>query len=211
MTLKNFPLMLLFVEPDPTNPDPDPELELAPGDVKDHPYVIRQRKELAALRQKDKDRVAADAQAEKDKLKADNELTKLNAKLQKELDDARAEFEENLSKRDLRVVNSEIKAVAREAGARNEVLARITKFIDFDKVELDDDGEVTGLQDQIDKLKEEMPFLFENESEPTPTPTTAPARPRRTTTSPAARENYADATKHDRASVDRGWKSLATK
>lgn len=216
MTLKNFPISLLFEEKTPEQIEQDrieaDRLENEGKDIKDHPYVKRQRDELARLRQEKKDRDTADSDAEKKKLKDDNELDKLNKKLQKELEDNKTKFESDLSARDLKVVNAEIKVIARDMGARPEVLAKITKFLDFDTIELDDEGEVTGVEDQMKKLKEEMPFLFgETEEDKGTGGGPAPRRPARGGGGGSAREDFRDAKKHDRASVDAGWKSLIMK
>lgn len=38
---------------------------------------------------------------------------------------------------------------------------KITKLIDLDQIQLDDDGNVTGLDEQIESVKSEFPELFE--------------------------------------------------
>ena len=64
-----------------------------------------------------------------------------------------------------RVVRSEARALLAAAGAKPTALARLAKMIDVDEVEVDDDGEVTGLDDLIEEIKEDVPELFRDEDE----------------------------------------------
>lgn len=47
-----------------------------------------------------------------------------------------------------------------EAGVKPAKAKRALKLIDFDDVEIDDEGELIGIEDAIDDLKEEWPELF---------------------------------------------------
>lgn len=58
------------------------------------------------------------------------------------------------------VVRSEAKAAFVEAGLKGSP-AKLIKLIDLDEVEVDDDGDVVGLEDQIKQIKKEFPELFE--------------------------------------------------
>lgn len=215
MSLRHFPISLLFPEQTPEQIEADrieSERLAAENDpkIKDHPYVRKQRDEISELKKKQKERDDADALAEKNKLKEDNEHKKLADKLQQELNENKVKFEEALSARDLRVVNAGIREAAREMGARPEVMAKITKFLDFDTIELDDEGEVTGVEDQLKKLKEEMPFLF-GEEEVESGSGTPPRRPARGGGGGGTRVDFRDSKAHDRAAVDAGWKNLVKK
>jgi hypothetical protein len=48
-------------------------------------------------------------------------------------------------------------------------MKRLLKMIDMSDVDLDEDGEVSGLEDQIDQIKESLPELF-RKPEPEPVP-----------------------------------------
>jgi len=58
-----------------------------------------------------------------------------------------------------RVVKSAAKAALLSAGAGKP--ERLLKLVDVDKCDVDEDGDVAGLDDQIDELREEYPELFE--------------------------------------------------
>lgn len=47
-----------------------------------------------------------------------------------------------------------------EAGLNSRHMKRVLKFLDLDSVEVDSDGEVDGLTDQIDELKKDFPEFF---------------------------------------------------
>lgn len=49
-------------------------------------------------------------------------------------------------------------AVLNANGASNP---RIAKMLDFDKIDVDDDGNVVGVEEQLDSLKEDFPELFD--------------------------------------------------
>lgn len=56
-------------------------------------------------------------------------------------------------------ISTSAKAALAEAGLTSGA-ERMTKLIDFGAVEIGADGTVTGLQDQVDALKEDFPELF---------------------------------------------------
>lgn len=70
-----------------------------------------------------------------------------------------------------RLVRSEARAALASSGAKKSALTRLARMIDIDDVEVDDDGEVSGLDDLIEDLKDDLPELFKDEDdddEPTP-------------------------------------------
>jgi hypothetical protein len=86
-----------------------------------------------------------------------------------ELDEMRAEAEESTrTAAHAHVIRHAATSALREAGfefpadkdARSAKLRRALKLMDTDDVEVDDDGEVIGLDDAIDELKSEFPELF---------------------------------------------------
>jgi len=99
------------------------------------------------------------------------ELKKLDAeglkaeieKLQNENKATKAKFEADLKK--MKVDNAVEKALL-EAKAKNTVAAKALLKIDYDKAELDEDGKVKGLDDEIKRLveAEETKFLFDVQS-----------------------------------------------
>ena len=75
--------------------------------------------------------------------------------------------DEESAKYKARIVKSEAKGKLLAAGAEGDV-TRLIKMIDLDDVEVDDDGEIDGLDDQIDELKEGFPQLFATGGKKTP-------------------------------------------
>jgi hypothetical protein len=64
-----------------------------------------------------------------------------------------------------RLVRSEARAQLASAGAKKSALTRLARMIDIDEVEVDDDGEVSGIDDLIEELKDDLPELFRDEDD----------------------------------------------
>lgn len=79
-------------------------------------------------------------------------------------------------------IRSEAKDLLTDAGYkfgraedRDRRLDRALKLIDMEQVELDDDGTVLGLEDEIDRLKDDWPELFADEDAEEEPPVRKPA------------------------------------
>lgn len=109
-----------------------------------------------------------DKNAEIDELKAeitnrDEQIAKLqdsvkdDSELQKELDEVKNQNAEWQTKYQESQLNNAVKlAVAKDANDADDILA----FINKDELELQDDGNVKGLDKAIELLKESKPYLF---------------------------------------------------
>lgn len=109
-----------------------------------------------------------DKNAEIDELKAeitnrDEQIAKLqdsvkdDRELQKELDEVKNQNAEWQTKYQESQLNNAVKlAVAKDANDADDILA----FINKDELELQDDGNVKGLDKAIESLKESKPYLF---------------------------------------------------
>lgn len=109
-----------------------------------------------------------DKNAEIDELKAeitnrDEQIAKLqdsvkdDSELQKELDELKDKNAEWQTKYQESQLNNAVKlAVAKDANDAEDILA----FINKDELELQDDGNVKGLDKAIESLKESKPYLF---------------------------------------------------
>ncbi|MDK7864040.1 phage scaffolding protein [Staphylococcus epidermidis] len=109
-----------------------------------------------------------DKNAEIDELKAeitnrDEQIAKLqdsvkdDSELQKELDEVKNQNAEWQTKYQESQLNNAVKlAVAKDANNADDILA----FINKDELELQDDGNVKGLDKAIESLKESKPYLF---------------------------------------------------
>lgn len=109
-----------------------------------------------------------DKNAEIEELKAeitnrDEQIAKLqdsvkdDSELQKELDELKDKNAEWQTKYQESQLNNAVKlAVAKDANDADDILA----FINKDELELQDDGNVKGLDKAIESLKESKPYLF---------------------------------------------------
>lgn len=73
------------------------------------------------------------------------------------------------------IVNKEARLALVAAGlspdTSNARMTKLLKMIDLSDIDVDEDGEVSGLDDQIDQIKETLPELFRKpEPEPAPAP-----------------------------------------
>jgi colicin import membrane protein len=127
----------------------------------DRSYVERLRREKADAEtaakalQKEKD----DREAEEAKKRGDYE--KLLAAKDKELAKARDEFNAELTKRDQRLVRTELRAEATAAGIIDPDLISL---VDMDLVKFED-GELKGAKTAIEALKNAKPHLFKKAEE----------------------------------------------
>lgn len=129
-------------------------------DGEDEEYVAPTKEEWAkttALLTK------ANAEAKRRRLAAKEVAAKAK---KKSADDDEGDDDDEQERRDAetetkwkgRVVKSSAKAALATAGA--EKPERLLRLVDVDSLDVDDDGEVEGLDDEIDRLKEEYPELF---------------------------------------------------
>jgi hypothetical protein len=65
------------------------------------------------------------------------------------------------------IVRTEAKSMLLAAGLK-QAPARFVRMIDLDEVEVDDDGTISGLEDQIDGIKTDFPELFPDEDDEEP-------------------------------------------
>lgn len=70
-------------------------------------------------------------------------------------------------------------------------LARALKLMDLTDVYVDDDGDITGFEDQIAELKEDMPHLFRDEETATKATRKTPSQKVNTKTSPTVKTGAA--------------------
>lgn len=59
-----------------------------------------------------------------------------------------------------RVIKAEARNALREAGASTAAVSRLIALIDVSTAEVDDEGNVTGLDTQVSQIKKEWPELF---------------------------------------------------
>lgn len=84
-------------------------------------------------------------------------------------DDAKSEVAAKLAAADAKArkaLTSAVRASILAAGADKEVADLLIGKIKFDDLDIDDDGSVEGLDDQLDELKEKYARLFDREEPP---------------------------------------------
>jgi hypothetical protein len=83
--------------------------------------------------------------------------------IKKAADDYQAEAKQAREEADLRIYemqfNHALTDTLKEVGARNP--ATVMALLDYDKLDLDNEGNITGLEDQLLNIVGENPFLFE--------------------------------------------------
>jgi len=131
--------------------------------VNDGNYVPRDRlnsknEEIEALEEQLEERDKQIDQLKEDS-QASDELQEKIKELQKKNKETREELETKLHQQRL---DSEVEKSLLKAKARNP--KAVKALLDFESVELDDD-EVKGLDDQLEDLQENEPYLFEQEEE----------------------------------------------
>lgn len=78
-----------------------------------------------------------------------------------DLDSVRAEAaREEREKSDARIKKAEVRGALRAAGVPSERLKKAVGLVALEDLDVDDDGEVEGLDDALDELKKEWPELF---------------------------------------------------
>lgn len=58
------------------------------------------------------------------------------------------------------VVKAQARAAFAEAGLKGDSVARVVRLLDLDDLDIDDEGSVTGLNEQIEEIKQDFPELF---------------------------------------------------
>lgn len=118
--------------------------------------AAKRRKALKARQDDDEDELDDDEDDDKGSGKGTDrkELKRLLARAE-----ARAE-----AKWKDATVRKVAKSALAEAGFVGDVSPRILGWLDLDAIEVDEEGEIVGLEEQIEELKEDMPQLFKRSS-----------------------------------------------
>lgn len=97
--------------------------------------------------------------------KGDQPTGPSTAEVRRQIEKAAAEAELRGLRKTKALVTGVNGALA-EAGWNGQRLNSLMKLIDLDDVEVDDDGEITGLSEQIDAIKAEWPEFFKRTRNP---------------------------------------------
>jgi hypothetical protein len=182
VTRLKYPLDLqMFAEPTelPTDPPSDP-----PSDPQDPPKTFTQEEldrivaERIARERKKTEKFAdyddvkaklgelqqAEAEREKAKLSETERLEAEKAAAIQAAEDAKAERDKALKAANKRLIKAEFKTLAREMHVRQDALDDAYKLADLVNVNVDEDGNVAGVEDVVKALIESKPYLVEKPS-----------------------------------------------
>lgn len=136
-------------------------------DTEEPEWTPPTREEFEALQKQIAEKDAAIAERDKKVRQANKQAADRRgelAKLQQQYEDADSKAQREAVEAAMAAVKpvavrSAAKAAFLEAGARSERFDRLFKMLDLDRIEVDGD-DVTGLDDQVDELKADVPELF---------------------------------------------------
>jgi len=138
----------------------------------DRAYVERLRREAAERRTKEKEareeleRIKTAQQQEKEAADQANmtELQKLQSqakKIQEERDSLEAERDEAYTALARMTEENAVRAALADANLKPARLAAALKLVDFDSLDVDDEGQITGVKEAVKAVKAESPEWFQ--------------------------------------------------
>ncbi|WP_434758284.1 scaffolding protein [Paenibacillus amylolyticus] len=104
---------------------------------------------------------SADEERQKAEMSVSERLEAEKAAAIQAAEDAKAELSKTVSAANQRLINAEFRDVARELKLRPEALKSALKLVDLSAVEVDDEGNVKGLEDAVKALIEDNPYMVE--------------------------------------------------
>ncbi|MEU1443108.1 hypothetical protein [Streptomyces mirabilis] len=165
----------LAAEPEPDDePADEPEDDWAPPTREEYERLVEGKKKADAeaatrrkyLRQhgidlKTGNKLNPDPEPEPDEPAAakDEPRGPSQAEIRRQVEKAAAEAELRGMRKTKSLVTG-VNAALSEAGWNGTRLGSLMKLVDLDEVDIDDDGEITGLAEQIDQVKADFPELF---------------------------------------------------
>ncbi|MFM9635969.1 phage scaffolding protein [Streptomyces turgidiscabies] len=172
------------IEPEPTEPDDDPESvdDWTPPTREEweaHQAKLKTASGEAAARRKFLRAAGLDPKTG-NKLNPDPEPDPVDdptdrkddaprgpsqAEIRRQIEKATTEAELR-GRRQTRALVTGVNAALAESGWNGQRLGSLMKLLDLDEVDIDEDGEVTGLTEQIDDIKREWPEFFKRTRNP---------------------------------------------
>jgi phage-related minor tail protein len=125
------------------------------------------------------------AKEELKRLKDELEASKLSEteRLQKQYDDLKTQHEEYTQAQTERMIKNEVALEAAKLGVDPNVLDKVARFLDWEEIEVDEEGKPTNVRALVEQLVKDIPGLRpEKRSAPTSGGATNP--PRSTTAAP---------------------------
>lgn len=182
-----YPLNLqLFAEEDPQDPnpaapadpnppaDPEPEKTFSQAEVDE---IVAKRLARDRKGREDYDDIKAKLAefetAEEERKKADmtalERLEAEKAEALKAADEAKAERDKAINAANQRLIKAEFRAVARELNVRADALDDALVLADLSSVKVEEDGNISGMEDVVKALLTNKPYLAE-QTKPQPKP-----------------------------------------
>lgn len=164
-------------EPEPTDPPADPPAE--PPAVDPEPAktftqedldkivadrIARERKKYAdydEIKKKAEEYEQAEAERKKAEMTAQERLEAEKAEALRKAQEAEEAAQRTMSTANQRLIKSEFKLLAKEAGVRADALEDAFKLADVSGVTVDEDGNVDGVKAVIEALIAGKPYLVE--------------------------------------------------
>jgi hypothetical protein len=126
-------------------------------------YVKKIHTENAARRKREEELSLKLKEYEDKELAAETDLKKKAEALEKRIKDTEAEYAQKLSAADKRYIRAEVRAAAIKAGI---IDADDVNSIDLSDLRIDDEGNVTGVDELMAAHKERKPHWFKGERKP---------------------------------------------
>ncbi|MCA1840209.1 MAG: phage scaffolding protein, partial [Actinobacteria bacterium] len=91
-----------------------------------------------------------------------DDLVRTQREVQRQVEREIAKAEQAERRRAAALISA-VPSALEEAGWNGRNMPRMLKLLDLDSVEVDSDGDIEGLQDQIDELKKDFPEFFKRQ------------------------------------------------
>lgn len=157
-----------------------PQEPAAPEAPENEPFfVANSEDELNAKLAEERSRILSDLGYEDmDALKADTEATRQQREAARTDLERAQEAQSTLQTENdslyERVFEAEVGLALRDAGVPKETAGDVSRLLDMEKVDVDDEGNITGLDEQLSALRERIPGLFGGTVQQRTAPDTTP-------------------------------------
>lgn len=152
--------------PEPAATDPEPPKTFTQDELDKivAERIARERKKYADyddLKKKAEEYEKAEAERKKAEMTAQERLEAEKAEAQRKAQEAEEAAQRALSAANQRLIKSEFKLLAKEAGIRADALEDAYKLADVSGVTVDEDGNIAGVKAVVDALIANKPYLVE--------------------------------------------------
>jgi hypothetical protein len=153
-------------DPPPNDPPKKIELTQEEFDAKIAERLARERKKYAdydEVKTKLTEHEKAEEERKKAEMSAQERLEAEKAEAEKKAQEAEEKASQALSKANERIIKSEFRLLAKELGVRSDALDDALVLSDLSAVDVDEDGNIKGVKEAVEALKESKSYLFGND------------------------------------------------